>query len=37
MQVQHQQHIEEVAVASYFHYSNFKAWMVIVVNRDLND
>lgn len=37
MQVQRQQHIEEVAIASYFYYSNFKAWMVSVVNRDLND
>lgn len=37
MQVQRQQHIEEVAIASYFYYNNFNSWMVSVVNRDLND
>lgn len=37
MQVQRQQHIEEVAIASYFCYRNFNSWMVSVVKRDLND
>ena len=37
MQVQRQQHIEEVAIAIYFYYRNFNSWMVSVVKRDLND